>query len=198
MTLKQPLILASASPRRQEILSLAGIPFTVCPADSEWAPYDLPPVERVRALARSKAQAVAARYPNSLILGADTMVAVEQHVLGKPRSEQEAVRMLLSLQGKKHQVLTGVWVIRTDREGNCVKEDGFTDVAAVKFFPMTEQDAREYVSTGEPLDKAGAYGIQGCGMRYVEGITGDFYTVMGLPGGRLVRYLREFAPDLWE
>ncbi len=198
MTLKKPLILASASPRRQEILTLAGVPFVVSPADSEWAPNDLPLHERVRALARSKAQAVASRYPDNLLLGADTMVAVDERVLGKPRSEQEAVEMLLSLQGREHQVLTGVWVIRTDSDGNVVKEDGFTDVATVRFFPMTQQDALEYVASGEPLDKAGAYGIQGRGMRYVAGIAGDYYTVMGLPGGRLVRYLQEFAPDLWK
>ena len=198
MTLKRPLILASASPRRQEILTLADIPFVVHPADSEWAPDHLPPIDRVRALARSKVQAVAPRYPDSLLLGADTMVAVDERVLGKPRSEQEAVEMLLSLQGREHQVLTGLWVVRTDKEGICVKENGFTDVATVKFFPMTERDAREYVATGEPMDKAGAYGIQGRGMRYVAGISGDYYTVMGLPGGRLVRYLQEFAPDLWE
>ncbi len=198
MTLQKPLILASASPRRQEILTLAGVSFTVCPADSEWAPEGLPLSERVMALARSKAEAVATRFSDSLVLGADTMVTVDDRALGKPHSEKEAVDMLLSLQGRAHRVLTGVWLIRTDGAGSTVKASGFTDIAEVKFFPMTRQEAAEYVATGEPMDKAGAYGIQGLGMRYVESITGDFYTVMGLPGGRLWHYLGDFAPDLWD
>ena len=103
--------------------------------------------------------------------------------------------MLLALGGRTHQVMTGVWVISTDAEGNTVKSDGFTDVAEVEFYPLSRPEAEAYVATGEPLDKAGAYGIQGKGMRFVSGIRGDFYTVMGLPGGRLVRFLAEFAPD---
>ena len=104
--------------------------------------------------------------------------------------------MLLSLSGKTHYVMTGVWVIRTDEAGNAVKEDGFTDVAEVVFYPITREEAENYVATGEPLDKAGSYAIQGKGMRFVERIDGDFYTVMGLPGGRLLRFLTDFAPDL--
>ena len=198
MTLKQPLILASASPRRREILALAQIPFVVCPADTEWAPADLPPEQRVKALARSKAEAVAPWHPDSLVLGADTMVVLDGQTMGKPHSTAEATDMLLSLQGRDHLVLTGVWVIRTDREGNSVKACGFTDEARVKFFPITREQAEKYVSTGEPMDKAGAYAIQGLGTQFVEGICGDFYNVMGLPGGRLVRFLQEFAPDLCE
>ncbi len=189
----KPLILASASPRRREILTLAGIPFEVCPAADECAPADLRPADRVLALARSKATQVAGQYPGRVVLGADTMVAIGDTALGKPRSAREAVDMLLSLQGRTHQVLTGVWVMATDGDGNVVKQSGFTDVAEVTFFPFDRQEAEEYVLTGEPMDKAGAYGIQGKGMRLVEGIRGDFYTVMGLPGGRLVRFLRDFC-----
>ena len=123
------------------------------------------------------------------------MVARGDNVLGKPHTEEEAVQMLMSLQGQEHQVLTGVWVIATDAAGNIVKQEGFTDIADVKFFSFTRQEAAEYVSTGESMDKAGAYAIQGMGMRFVEGIRGDFYTVMGLPGGRLVRFLREFIAE---
>ncbi|MBE6778948.1 MAG: septum formation protein Maf [Ruminococcaceae bacterium] len=188
----KPLILASASPRRREILTLAGIPFEVFPADEEVAPEGLPAVDRVLALARSKATWVAARHPGRTVLGADTMVAVDNVALGKPHSASEAVEMLLSMQGREHQVLTGVWVIRTDESGSVVKEDGFTDVAHVKFYPFDREEAEHYVSTNESMDKAGAYAIQGKGMRFVEGIRGDFYTVMGLPGGRLVRFLRDF------
>ncbi len=194
--LTKPLILASASPRRRDILTLAGVEHLVCPASGEWAPEDLPPIERVRALARSKAAEVAAKYPDSLVLGSDTMVVLDEVALGKPKSNEDAVEMLLSLQGRTHQVMTGVWLIRTDAAGTFVKEDGFTDVTEVEFFPITREQAQAYVATGEPMDKAGAYGIQGKGMRFVSGIRGDFYTVMGLPGGRLLRFLADFAPDL--
>ena len=100
--------------------------------------------------------------------------------------------MLLSLQGRTHLVRTGVWVIRTDADGAAVKQDGFTDTAQVQFFPFDRQEAEAYVATGEPMDKAGAYGIQGYGLRLVEKVCGDFYTVMGLPGGRLLRFLAGF------
>lgn len=192
MNLDETIVLASASPRRREILSLIGVSFEVCPATDEDAPNGLTPAQRVMALARSKATQVAKNYADRVVLGSDTMVVLDDEMLGKPHSEQEAVDMLMRLQGREHQVMTGVWVIRTDSEKNIVKESGFTDVATVKFFPMTERDATDYVATGDPMDKAGAYGIQGIGMRYVEGICGDFYTVMGLPGGRLYHFLRQF------
>ena len=192
MKLRKPLILASQSPRRQEILTLAGFEFSVCPADTEWAPEGLSPFDRVRELARSKAAQVAKNYPNSIILGSDTMVVLGENALGKPRDEQDAVAMLMSLQGRSHQVMTGVWIVETDEAGNAVKEDGFTDVTTVDFWAFSEDEAREYVATKEPMDKAGAYAIQGKGMRFVKGICGDFYTVMGLPGGRLVRFLAAF------
>lgn len=190
-----PIILASASPRRQEILTLAGVPFTVHPAAREFAPAELPPEQRVRELAHSKAAQVAPLYPGRITLGSDTMVALEDRVLGKPHSTEEAVEMLLLLQGRTHRVLTGVWLMVADAAGNTVQETGFTDAAQVEFYPMTRQEAADYVATGEPMDKAGAYGIQGYGMRFVRGIRGDFYTVMGLPGGRTVRALSEFAAD---
>ncbi len=190
-----PIILASASPRRQEILTLAGIPFVVAPAAREFAPAGLPPERRVQALAHSKAAQVAPLYPGQITLGSDTMVAVDDRVLGKPHSPEEAVEMLLLLQGRTHRVLTGVWLMVADAAGNAVKESGFTDIAEVEFYPMTRQEAADYVATGEPMDKAGAYGIQGYGMRFVRGIRGDFYTVMGLPGGKTVRVLSDFAAE---
>jgi septum formation protein len=186
------IVLASASPRRREILTLGGVPFEVCPASDEQAPSDLVPSELVRALARSKATQVAIQYANRVVLGADTMVVLDGKALGKPTSHEHAVDMLMQLQGREHQVMTGVWCVRTNSDRTIVKEDGFTDIATVKFFSMTRQEAEEYVATNEPMDKAGAYAIQGYGMRFVESICGDFYTVMGLPGGRLLRYLREF------
>lgn len=195
MKLHKPLILASQSPRRQEILSLAGFEFTVCPATTERAPDGLAPFDRVRELARSKAVEVANKYPNSIVLGSDTMVVLGDNALGKPRDEQDAVNMLMSLQGRTHEVMTGVWIIETDGAGEAVKEDGFTDVTTVDFWAFSEDEAREYVATKEPMDKAGAYGIQGRGMRLVKGINGDFFTVMGLPGGRLIRFIREFNEE---
>ena len=193
MKLHKPLILASQSPRRQEILTLAGFEFSVCPADAEWAPEGLLPYDRVRELAHSKAAQVAKNHPNSIVLGSDTMVVLGENALGKPCNEQDAVDMLMSLQGRTHEVMTGVWVIETDGAGNAVKEDGFTDVTTVDFWAFSEGEAAEYVATGEPMDKAGAYGIQGKGMRLVKGINGDFFTVMGLPGGRLIRFFRDFV-----
>ena len=193
MKLHKPLILASQSPRRQEILTLAGFEFSVCPAATEWAPDGLVPFDRVRELARSKATEVAKKHSNSIVLGSDTMVVLSERALGKPRDEQDAVDMLMSLQGRTHEVMTGVWVIETDAIGNAVKEDGFTDVTTVDFWAFSEAEAREYVATKEPMDKAGAYGIQGKGMRLVKGINGDFFTVMGLPGGRLIHFLTDFV-----
>ena len=195
MKLPKPLILASQSPRRQEILTLAGLEFTVHPAEGESAPEGLSPYDRVCALAKSKAEQIAPLYPNSLILGSDTMVVLDDVALGKPCDAEDAVEMLLSLQGRSHQVMTGVWVIETDDGGNVVKADGFTDVTSVDFWEFSQDEAEEYVATNEPMDKAGAYGIQGKGMRFVKGICGDFYTVMGLPGGRVVRFLSDFTAD---
>lgn len=192
MILPKPLVLASQSPRRQEILTLAGLPFSVHPAEGEWAPADLPPFERVCALARSKAEQIAPLYPNSLILGSDTMVVLDDRALGKPTDDADAVEMLLSLADRSHQVMTGVWIIETDSARNAVKQDGFTDATRVDFWAFTRDEAAEYVATGESKDKAGAYGIQGKGMRFVKEIHGDFYTVMGLPGGRLLRFLQDF------
>ena len=195
MNLPKPLVLASQSPRRQEILTLAGLTFTVHPAAGEWAPDNLPPFERVCALARSKAEQIAPLHPDSLILGSDTMVVLDDQALGKPKDDADAVNMLLSLSERSHQVMTGVWIIETDSLGNPVKQNGFTDVADVDFWAFSRDEAADYVATGEPKDKAGAYGIQGMGMRFVKGIRGDFYTVMGLPGGRLLRFLTEFLTD---
>lgn len=190
-----PIVLASASPRRQEILTLAGVPFIVAPAAQEFAPAGLLPEQRVQELARSKAAQVAPLYPGQITLGSDTMVSVDDRVLGKPRSENEAIEMLLCLQGRTHRVLTGVWLLVADAAGNAVRETGFTDITEVDFYPMTRQEAADYVATGEPMDKAGAYGIQGYGMRFVRGIRGDFYTVMGLPGGKTVRALSDFVAE---
>ena len=186
----QKLILASASPRRREILTLAGVPFEVVVAEEETAPAGLAPADYTLALARCKAEAVFAKHPDRVVLGADTIVVLGDTVLGKPRNEQEAVEMLVSLGGRSHQVMTGVWVCSPD------KCEGFTDIATVRFYPLSRFEAEKYVATKEPMDKAGSYAIQGLGMRFVQGIDGDFYTVMGLPGGRVRRFLEDFSIEL--
>lgn len=186
---KRPLILASGSPRRREILTLLDLPFEVFPAAGEPSvDSSLPLNEAVRRVARAKAEEVAARHPGRVVLGADTVVALGGQVMGKPADEAEARAMLRRLCGRTHEVLTGVWICHPGwTDGGA----GFTDTARVEFFPADEEEIAWYAATGEPLDKAGAYGIQGRGLRFVKGIAGDFYTVMGLPGGRLLRFLRE-------
>ncbi len=184
---REALVLASASPRRREILTLLGEVFEIRPALSEIPPDPALPAEKaVLAVARCKAEEVAALYPDRLVIGADTIVVAEGAILGKPRDVADATRMLRLLAGRRHQVMTGVWCCSP------ALSDGFTDTAEVSFFSMTEEEIAEYVASGEPMDKAGAYAIQGIGMRYIEGLQGDFYTVMGLPGGRLRRFLRKF------
>lgn len=182
----QPLLLASASPRRREILGMLELSFEAVPAKNE-ALIDpsLPIDEAVRLVARGKAEEVAASHPERVVIGADTVVAIDGKILGKPKDKTQAHEMLKTLQGRTHEVYTGVWVCSP---GGC---RGFTDRAEVEFYPMNDEEIDAYIATGEPMDKAGAYGIQGKGMRNIRGIRGDFYTVMGLPGARLWRFLKE-------
>lgn len=182
-----PVILASASPRRQEILTKLDIPFIVDPAGGEPQPEaSWSPEKASLHLARYKAEEVAGRYPGRIVIGADTIVSVDGRMLGKPADEADAFRMLSLLQGRSHQVVTGVWICSPG------KNDGFASTAEVEFYAMQNDEIEAYIHTGEPMDKAGAYGIQGKGMRYIKGIQGDFYTVMGLPGAALWRFLEKF------
>ncbi|MDD2362460.1 MAG: Maf family protein [Oscillospiraceae bacterium] len=180
------VILASASPRRQEILKLLGIPFAVITSknESEINP-DLPLDEAVLQVARKKAEEVAASYPERTVIGADTVVSVGGQVLGKPKDEQHAHEMLTLLGGRVHEVITAVWVCRPGGGS------GFSDCTCVEFYPLSSEEIDEYIKTGEPMDKAGGYGIQGMGLRFVRSVQGDFYTVMGLPGAKLWRFLRD-------
>ncbi len=179
------MILASASPRRREICDLLGLCYTVEPAKTE-LPADpaLPPEDAVLRVARGKAEEIAARYPDKVVLGADTAVVVDDTILGKPRDAEDAKAMLRQLSGREHRVITAVWICDGD------KSEGFADSTAVTFLPMSEDEITEYVASGEPMDKAGAYAIQGRGMRHIRSINGDFYTVMGLPSGRLYEVLK--------
>lgn len=186
------LILASASPRRREIGEKLGLDFDVFPAlEEESLDLTKPLPDAVTAVARAKAEEVAARHPGRVALGADTVVAApDGTVLGKPANREDACRMLALLSGKRHRVITGVWL-----SGPGIA-DGFADEAWVDFMPLTPAEIRDYVETGEPLDKAGGYAVQGRGMRFVKGIQGDFYTVMGLPGARLWAFLKPYLLNL--
>ena len=184
------LILASASPRRKELLGLFHIPFEIRVADidetmdPEKAPFD--EVARVSGL---KAAALNAA-PDDVVVAADTIVVCEGKVLGKPRDEADAVSMLRLLSGRDHQVMTGVTV----RSGQNSRT--FTEVTDIHFRELTEKEIRAYVASGEPMDKAGSYGIQGGAALFCTRMVGDYYNVMGLPVCRLGQVLREMAPDL--
>ncbi len=189
---KKKIVLASASPRREEICRLLGIETAIVPAKHE-RPFDpaMTMEENVLMTARAKAEEVAARIGCELpVLGSDTTVAVVdngcERALGKPADEEDARRMLCLLQGRTHRVLTGVWVCAPSRA------DGFVSQTSVRFAPMTQEEIDDYISTGEPMDKAGAYAVQGRCLRYIDGIDGDFYTVMGLPASSLWRFLQTF------
>lgn len=180
------LILASASPRRKELLELITPEFTVLvPQVEESLPPDTAPDRGVELLARRKAHAVLAEHPGATVVGADTLVVLDGTALGKPRDEAQAADMLRRLSGRRHTVYTGVAVARAGGT------DSFVEGAQVEFLPLSEERIARYVATGEPMDKAGAYGIQGKGALLIRGITGDFYTVMGLPVSRLAEKLGE-------
>jgi len=193
------LILASASPRRRELLQLLALPYEVIPADVSEAPT--PEIASARewaqALAWAKAEAVAAgQGPEALVIGADTIVAVEEEILGKPADDEEALRMLLRLQGRTHQVITGLAILPGWRAGAPHRRDeGRSDavVTDVTFRPATRRELENYVRTGEPRDKAGAYAIQGRGSVFITGIRGCYFNVVGLPVARLAAMLEEFG-----
>lgn len=179
------LILASASPRRRELLQTAGIAFTVRVSEAEeHIESGTAPQEAVMQLARQKAEAVAKAYPRELVLGADTVVVYDGAILGKPADEADAVRMLQMLSGKTHTVYTGVCLVQNGQA------ETFFEQTDVTFYPLTQEEIEQYVATGEPMDKAGAYGIQGRGCTLVQSICGDYFNVVGLPVAAVCRRLR--------
>lgn len=182
------VILASQSPRRRELLQLVGIPHTVQPADVDEAyrPGE-EPMAHARRLAREKAATVAAADAEALVVGSDTIVVVDGDVLGKPRDEAHAAEMLTRLSGRSHVVMTAVAVRWGGRERSAV------EVVGVTFHPLTVEDIQAYIATREPMDKAGAYGIQGFGATIVERVDGDYFAVMGLPLQRTVRLMAELG-----
>lgn len=182
------VILASQSPRRRELLAQIGIAHEVRPADIDEAVWPgEQPVPHSERLAREKALALAEQFPDAMVIGSDTIVVIDGAILGKPANAADAVDMLLRLSGREHTVYTSVAVAHQGRTLSGV------EAVQVRFRPLTRETAVAYVATGEPMDKAGAYGIQGFGATLVERITGDYFAVMGLPLGRLVGLIRELG-----
>lgn len=191
------IILASASPRRKELLAQIGLEFRTVVSDVEEKITRTVPSEIVEELSRQKAEAVLAGLPlgqEVLVIGADTIVACGQQILGKPADEGKAMEMLKRLQGNAHQVYTGVTLLlrRAASGDGVVERKTFHEATMVHFYPMTEAEIAGYVSTGDCMDKAGAYGIQGFCARYISGIEGDYNNVVGLPVGRLYQEAKEW------
>lgn len=195
---KRNLILASASPRRAELLKQIGMDFQIIPSTfQEETMVEADPVRLVRELAFNKAKQVAeeisVRYPDGLVIGADTVVFLEDRILGKPTGVEDAIRMLTELNGKTHQVFTGIAVIEVSG-GKCRVD---YEMTRVKFRSLGMNEIEAYAKTKEPLDKAGAYGIQGKGAVLIEAIDGCYFNVVGLPIAKLVVVLQDFGFSLW-
>lgn len=190
------VILASASPRRKELLAQLGVAFEVIPSNGEEIITKIKPEEVVQELAQQKAKEVADRiqadykagkdeWPEGgiRVIGSDTIVVYEEKIFGKPVDEKDALGMLTLLQGNTHQVYTGVFVIDMDQRS--YREKTFAEKTDVIMHPVSEKELLEYIATGEPMDKAGSYAIQGLSGKFIKGISGDYYNVVGLPIARL-------------
>ena len=185
------LILASQSPRRRELLGLTGLDFTVRVADiDETMDPGKAPFDEVARVSRMKALAVQ-REPEDVVIAADTIVVCEGRVLGKPRDEEDAFRILSQLSGRHHEVMTGMTVLRGDEVIT------HTEVTKIHFRALHDAEIRAYIASGEPMDKAGAYGIQGGAALFADQMEGDYYNVMGLPVCRLAMILRGFGLPIW-
>ena len=186
------LILASASPRRKELLGLFGIPFAVRAADiDETMDPSAAPRQEAARVSRLKAQAVP-RDPDDVVVAADTIVVCDGKILGKPKDPRQAVEMLTLLSGRDHQVMTGCTVLRGENS------ETFTEVTDLHFRVLSQKEIEAYVRSGEPMDKAGAYGIQGGAALFCEGLKGDYYNVVGLPVCRLHKALQTLVPEWME
>lgn len=188
------IILASASPRRRELLTQIGLTFTVMPSDVEENPESILPQDMVIELSKAKARDIWGKVGQNnrngcLVLSADTVVSIEEEILGKPRDEDDAVRMLTLLSGKEHQVYTGVTMIWIDEEGK-QEEYSFYVCTGVLMYRIGREEILTYVRSGEPMDKAGAYGVQGRAAAYIKAIRGEYSNVVGLPVGRLYQEMK--------
>lgn len=183
------IILASASPRRKEILENVNVKFTVVASDiDEVVLENEPPKELVKRLAFEKCMDIARKNKDALVIGADTIVVLNNHILGKPNNEEDAYNMVKLLSGKKHQVITGISLINLRSDKKVIDYV----VSEVTFKDLSEETIRDYINTKESLDKAGAYGIQGYGGLLVENINGDYFNIVGLPISRISDLLREY------
>lgn len=186
------LILASQSPRRKALMGLFRVPFIVRAADiDETMDPEKPPYQEVARVSRAKADAIP-KGEDDVVVAADTIVVCDGTVLGKPKTEEQAVQMLTLLSGRDHQVMTGLTVLRGQWIKTC------TEVTDIHFRTLSQKEILSYVRTGEPMDKAGAYGIQGGAALFVEKLVGDYYNVMGLPVCRLGMLLNAAAPEIME
>ena len=186
------VILASQSPRRKELLGLFRIPFSICVADvDETMDPNKPVFEEVARISRMKAEATP-HSPDDIVIAADTIVVCDGQRLGKPADEQDAYRMLRLLSGRDHQVMTGMCVLYQNTATTC------TEVTDIHFRELSDREIWAYIRTGEPMDKAGSYGIQGGAALFAEKMAGDYYNVMGLPVCRLGSLLRQIVPELLE
>ena len=186
------VILASQSPRRKELLGLLGIPFTIQVSQAdETMDFEKAPSEQVAEVSRRKTLATI-RSMEDVVIAADTIVVCDGEILGKPRDREDACRMLRLLSGRTHQVMTGMTVLFGNRQHSC------TEVTEVTFRQLSDREIGRYVASGEPMDKAGAYGIQGGAAMFAEKLCGDYYNVMGLPVCRLVQVMAQVVPELME
>ena len=189
--MKKAIILASGSPRRRELMTLAGFEFTVVKTDcDETLPDGIAPADAVVMLSGRKAREARKNAPEgALIVAADTVVAIDGRILGKPADKDDAAAMLRELSGRTHTVYTGVCVM-SDKV-----TESFFEATDVTFFPLTDEEINAYVATGEPMDKAGAYGIQGLGGLLCERINGDYYNIVGLPIAKTARVIRKLSEN---
>jgi septum formation protein len=194
----KPIVLVSASPRRKELLQQIGIPFEVYPAEvDETLPnrFDDPASLAIE-LARRKVRAVASQFPGRWLLAADTLVVVGKRLLGKPQGPKEAFLMLRQLSGRTHKVVTGLCLAKTDVKGKIHRSYETAETTLVTFRQLTDDEISAYISTGEPMDKAGAYGIQGKASIFVTKIVGCYFNVVGLPLAKLASLLKKAGFDV--
>ena len=203
------IILASQSPRRKELLEQMGLEFDICPAKGEEVITKKIPAEVVEELSKQKAEEVASMVASYgaqheeltspsdiLVIGADTIVAFGDEILGKPKDVEHAKAMLRKLSGNTHQVYTGVTIVIMDTQGRC-GEKSFVERTEVTMYPMSEEEINRYVESGEPMDKAGSYGIQGKGAIHIKEIHGDYNNVVGLPIARLYQELESIGLNIY-
>ena len=194
--MKYQVILASGSPRRKELLELIGVEFKIITSNKEEVITSSNPEEVVKELSLMKAEDVAKNVEGpALILGADTVVAYKGNILGKPKDKEDAIRMISSFAGDDHYVYTGVCIIRKEADGS-VKTISFAEGTRVTVYPMTAEEIERYADSKEPMDKAGAYAIQGLFAPYIKGIEGDYYNIVGFPIAGIYQRLKEEGIEL--